>query len=558
MMDQLSQYFSVEDNELRKHILDLINSIKFEEAIEKINNRLLLLNNCTSRSDHYLKSELAGFLIDIGEEGWQENAVLEGLTIIEKEREHLKGIVTEESIEYNLGCAKSALFKIHRKKPDFRYAPQNINYAIESKNHYWKSYKVTIDKKKKLWPELIINLANSLSSCGRISESLHYYDIVLEKFPDHPMVNACRAEELLWLKKLSGGFSINLLYQSKLGYEKAIISENVSSLFKNTWIKRLNSLCILLDKIGFDQNQLHVGMKETKREYDKLTKYRKYCINHHLTLSEHSLYCNRAGSRRDDLLICTPHEPFSAEFIPVMEKVLNRLKSEFSLSRLLFYNSTEIDGGEFNKYDSEVVFSELFDSEYIGTNSEMLRTSFRLCFGILDKVATSVCKLFDLPRKKGEHIYFESFWEPRSKSPTTQQRDRWEKINTITNISLIALYTQATDLISELGEWHFFKEWRNALEHNLFVLSSSDEFDHDIFKIHEKDPDVNIVDKDYFISKTLQMLQFTRSAIFNFVFLVRNEARKVKSDDEKHVKHVLRFKNDTEFLLGDIVDGDTV
>lgn len=557
-MDQLSKYFSVEDNELRKHILDLINSKRFEEALEIINDRLLLLNNCSSKVDHFLKSELAGFLIDIGEEGWQENAVLEGLTIIEKERENLKGIVTEESIEYNLGKAKSALFKIHRKKPDFRYVPKNINYVIESKNHYWKSYKIVIDQKKKLWPKLIINLANALSSCGRISESLQYYDIVLEKFPDHPMANASRAKELLWLKILSGGFSQNLLYQSKCGYEKAIKSDEVQKSLKDIWLKEINNLNKALDKIGFNEKQLHEDLEETKREYDLLSQYRKYCIKHHLTLSEHSLYCNCIGSRRDDLLICTHHESFTAEFIPVMEKVLNRIKSEFSLSRLLFYNSTEIDGGEFNKYDSEVVFSELFDSEYIGTNSEMLRTSFRLCFGILDKIATSVCKLFDLPRKKSEHIYFESFWEPRSKSPTKEQRDRWEKINTITNISLIALYTQATDLISELGEWHFFKQWRNALEHNLFVLSSSDEFDHDIFKIHKKDPDIDIVDKDYFISKTLQMLQFTRSAIFNFVFLVRNEARKIKSQEKKHISYVLRFKNDTEFLLGDVVDGDAV
>lgn len=111
-MDQLSQYFSVEDNELRKHILDLMNSVKFDEAIEIINNRLSLLNNCTSKADHFLKSELAGFLIDIGDEGSHENAALKGLSIIQEERENLKGIVTDESIEYNLGNAKSSLFKI--------------------------------------------------------------------------------------------------------------------------------------------------------------------------------------------------------------------------------------------------------------------------------------------------------------------------------------------------------------------------------------------------------------------------------------------------------------
>ena len=35
--------------------------------------------------------------------------------------------------------------------------------------------------------------------------------------------------------------------------------------------------------------------------------------------------------------------------------------------------------------------------------------------------------------------------------------------------------------------------------------------------------------KNFFAEKTLHLLQFTRSAIFNYVFLIRNEARKNKS-----------------------------
>ncbi|MCK4641073.1 MAG: hypothetical protein KAU06_07030 [Candidatus Marinimicrobia bacterium] len=543
-MDQLSQYFSVEDNELRKRILGLMNSIKFDEAIEIINNRLSLLNNCTSKADHFLKSELAGFLIDIGDEGGHENAALKGLSIIQEERENLKGIVSDESIEYNLGNAKSSLFKIQRKKTDFKDIPRNIKYAIESKNHYWKSYKITVDRKKKLWPELIINLANALSSCGRISESLQYYDIVLVKFPDHPMANASRAKELLWLIKLSGVFSINLLYQSKVGYEKALMSKYVPIWQRDIWKKEIIKIDTFLNELGFNEKEVHKELEETKKENETLSNYRKYCIDSHLTLSEHSLYCNCKGARRDDLLICTPFQSFDADFIPRMEKILNRLKSELSLARLLYYYSTEKNENEFNTFDSEVMFTELFDSEYIGTKSEMLRTSFRLCFGILDKIAMGICLLFDLANNN-ENIYFENFWKPNN--ATIKQKERWEKINSIYNISLVALYTQATDLNSKSGEWNFFKKWRNTLEHNQFVLFSDKEFGNDIFNIYKNNPDIVGIDKEYFINKTLQMLQLTRSAIFNFVYLVRNEAQKSKpKEEEKTIKHTFRFKNDYE------------
>ena len=86
----------------------------------------------------------------------------------------------------------------------------------------------------------------------------------------------------------------------------------------------------------------------------------------------------------DDLLICIPFRPLHSDFIPFMEKILNRLKSEYSFARLLYFLSVANTESEFTSYDSEVMFTELFDSEYIGTKSEMLRTSFRLCFGIYD------------------------------------------------------------------------------------------------------------------------------------------------------------------------------
>ena len=53
-----------------------------------------------------------------------------------------------------------------------------------------------------------------------------------------------------------------------------------------------------------------------------------------------------------------------------------------------------------------------------------------------------------------------------------KQKTRWQKINNILNISLLALYTQATDLNNKDGEWSIFKEWRNNLEHSHLNLLS--------------------------------------------------------------------------------------
>ena len=111
---------------------------------------------------------------------------------------------------------------------------------------------------------------------------------------------------------------------------------------------------------------------------------------------------------------------------------------------------------------------------------------------------------------------------------------------------MLALYTQATDLNNLNGEWSFFKSWRNALEHSQISLLTDNEIAGDIFNIYKNNPDLLVVDELYFQSKTKQMLQFTRSAIFNFVFLIRNEAKKMKPKDGDTIKHTFKFKNDEE------------
>jgi hypothetical protein len=190
------------------------------------------------------------------------------------------------------------------------------------------------------------------------------------------------------------------------------------------------------------------------------------------------------------------------------------------------------------------MFSELYDAEYIGTKSEMLRTSFKLCFGLLDKIASSICNLYDLA-DENENIYFESFWNPRKQSGSSKKNTRWETINSDYNISLLALYTQASDLNRKDGEWAFFKNWRNSLEHNHLALVEDEGKGKNIEYIKNNCSLFYEVDKEYFQEKTLQMIQFTRSAIFNFVFLIRHEFLNKRDDKKGNTKTVqIKFRND--------------
>ncbi|EOX8442168.1 LA2681 family HEPN domain-containing protein, partial [Salmonella enterica subsp. houtenae] len=80
---------------------------------------------------------------------------------------------------------------------------------------------------------------------------------------------------------------------------------------------------------------------------------------------------------------------------------LNRLKSEFSLARHLYFDYLHPHNTDYIKYESH--FLELYNDEVLGIEIEKIRTAFRLCFGILDKIAVAICELYNLypTTKKG-------------------------------------------------------------------------------------------------------------------------------------------------------------
>ena len=116
-----------------------------------------------------------------------------------------------------------------------------------------------------------------------------------------------------------------------------------------------------------------------------------------------------------------------------------------------------------NELQHESCFSELFNEDLLGLDVEKLRTSFRLCFGILDKIGVAICELYDLYPPNGQ-VSFQSFWQ-------LSRGDRREKFEAVSNPGLLALYSIATDLNDRKdGEWAFFKTWRNDLEHKFVVV----------------------------------------------------------------------------------------
>jgi hypothetical protein len=107
-----------------------------------------------------------------------------------------------------------------------------------------------------------------------------------------------------------------------------------------------------------------------------------------------------------------------------------------------------------------------------------------------------------------------------------------------TNPSLVALYSQATDLGKD-GEWAIFKTWRNDLEHRFLILTQ-EAAPSDIFHARQGTFDTRCITLQEFTDRTLHLLQFTRSAIFNFTYCARREQQ--SPADESRITLTLQHK----------------
>lgn len=395
----------VEELERLIHFIDIG---EFERSFEGALALLEIVNSSRDKGGAYYKMlfNIAGVLTDIGHMQPNSKASKIGLQLMENNKAEIIEQIEEDAFYYNLSNAKSNA--IEEKNP-FKQSFETIEQLIELKSYFWKTIKFSRKNTGPSPPEYTVNLGNALKQQFRIVEALKCYDDVNLLCLDIPQSWINRSESLILLNRVSNTYSIQMLKQIKEGYENIITSEQVPP----QWIKYYKEQ-IRVHSQKIDEVHNESGIVEdlydheiTLKEYKELSDFRKFCLDKYLALSEHGLYCKCAESARDNLTIPTS-SGVVGDFVVPMEMVLNRLKSEFSFSRRLYYEYLTHERE--NELQHESCFSELFNDELLGLEVEKLRTAFRLCFGILDKIGVAICELYDLYPPNGQ-VSFQSFWQ---------------------------------------------------------------------------------------------------------------------------------------------------
>ncbi len=482
---------------------------------------LVELQNLKYDDENYwlICMELAGFFIDLGAESYDKECVSIGIEMIMKNKKDFTEIITEQSLNYCLANGFHAFYKIQnlgRELPTLEMIKPDL---IEAKNYYFKAFKeIDLAILDGLDIQILTNLGNNLSQSGRIIEAVRLYNSVLKSNPNFSNALLGFAENLdYWIRISFCPQSISLLSEIYCSLQNGLQNGNLPPRQKQYFEGQLSFYKNKLEKLDFDFSSLNEELEITKREYQKHSSFRKFCIDNYLALNEHSLFCKCSESSKDNLSMLYEGLNLYGDKLGKLEFLLNRIKSEFHLARKLYFEGITL------KHDNEdVLFSEMMDREAIGENIEKIRTAFRLCFGILDKIAHGVCYFFELPKKpKNDLIYFEKFWQDYD--------ERWKILKDLRNPHLVALYSIANDFNSKNGEFFFYKQWRNKLEHNNLVLVDSEE-GIDLLDLFDDTSFVTKISLTIFKEQGLHLLQICNAAIYSYVYAIRRESLNSKTD----------------------------
>ena len=494
----------------QKEIHLLMDEGEYEKAKTKLIEKL---ESSKNDEDNYpnILAECAGFLIDIGSEALDKEAAEAGVKILSTDEEYFKSFVSEQSFNYCLANGLHALYKIETKDIGFPTLEMIKPNLSEAKNYYYKAFKsINLENIDHIGLQILTNLGSNLSKGGRSVDAIRLYKTVLKNSPNFRQALIGLAVKLSHWKEISFCPVYMSLYSTIYElYKNGLSSGEIPQIHRTNFEEQLKKYEEKLNDNEFDFSKMEKEFLRNEEEFSNHSVFRKFCIDNFLVLNEHSLFCKCFGVAKDDLSLVHVQISLYGDKVGRMELLLNRLKSEFGLARRLYF-----EGVSANITDEDILFSDLLDWEVIGEKVEKIKTSLRMCFGILDKIAHGICYFFELPKGDKENIYFDRFWEGN--------KNRWEVLKKMENPHLVALYSIANDLNSKGGEFHFYKQWRNKLEHNNLILVDKTD-DPDLFKLFDDDSFISKVAYAFFEEQALHLLQMSCAAIYSYVYAIRTE-----------------------------------
>ncbi|PMG02046.1 hypothetical protein BCV08_07815 [Vibrio breoganii] len=258
--------------------------------------------------------------------------------------------------------------------------------------------------------KILTNIANGLSSLGRVVESIAYYDKVLSLIDNFAMAVGNKAIGLFHYGQhlYDYGHSGVLFFHankelSRFGSEPLLWDSGFQQDTLKAFIGYRDFTDGILKKIEFDSsfdfNNFSLG--ENKIEQD----YRKWCLQHKLFINPLNDVLTATIAANDVLHL--PSHVYAVGEEPRFPKYFNLLKQEFIVARHMLYEFTT---GDFDHYsDNDVLLENGLDCVHFGYRSELLKNSLRVSYSIFDKIALFLNDYMSIGLKV-DGVNFRNIW----------------------------------------------------------------------------------------------------------------------------------------------------
>jgi hypothetical protein len=319
--------------------------------------------------------------------------------------------------------------------------------------------------------QVLTNLGNLMSQCGRAVEAVGYWDGALALDPAHGMARGNRG---VGLKQLAG-LSHDEGHQAFL--LRAAHRELSAALAGLVEAHARPGLVAVRERLEawappgfFDVPPYAYDWPADQSPEERA--YRAWCLTERLFLND----LNDAGpapiAAADVLSLPDMVTPLDAGPNPF--GFFNQLKQEYASARYLLYAGMHASGPHFS--DRDVVLVDTLDYPAYGFATEQLRLAFRMAYSVLDKVAFFLNDYFALGLAPTQ-VSFKKVWYERKKPFGLRP-----ELRTRQSMPLLGLFWLAKDVYEEDPQFttalepdaRDIEDTRQHLEHKYLKLHAAE------------------------------------------------------------------------------------
>ncbi|MEZ8188246.1 LA2681 family HEPN domain-containing protein [Shewanella sp. 5S214] len=371
--------------------------------------------------------------------------------------------------------------------------------------------------------KILTNIANGMSSLGRVIESISYYEKALSRIDNFAMALGNKAigqvhyGQHLYDPGHSGIFFFHANKElNRFGSEPILWDCGIQQDALETFMGYRDFTEDVLEDIEFDSkfdfNNFSLGKHQKEQDY------RRWCLQHKLFINPLNDVFTATIAANDVLHL--PSHFYAVGEEPRFPKYFNLLKQEFIVARHMLYEFTTADFEHYS--DNDVLLENGLDGVYLGYRNELLKNSLRISYSIFDKIALFLNDYMKIGLKV-DSVNFRNIWGTYNKknkaleiNPCFLDRENW---------LLRGLYFLSKDLYDQN-----FTDVAEPEARELHIIRKMAE--HRYLGIQEYPAQVDdteymkYITVDDLADKVLKMLKISREALIYLSLAMHIEERK--------------------------------